>query len=144
EIMLCIQTGKTMSDANRMRFQQPEFYLKSRAEMSAMFAEFENALDLPFEIAQRCQVKLEKIKEPFPKFEVPAEHTADTYFEYVARQGFEKRRPRLEALRAAGGLKHDLPECIERLDREIRIIQQTKFSGYLMIVLEFIRFAKES
>ena len=144
EIMLCIQTGKTMSDANRMRFQQPEFYLKSRAEMSAMFAEFENALDLPFEIAQRCQVKLEKIKEPFPKFEVPAEHTADTYFEYVARQGFEKRRPRLEALRAAGGLKHDLPEYIERLDREIRIIQQTKFSGYLLIVWDFIRFAKQS
>src|SRR6266567_3213882 len=83
EIMLCIQTGKTMSDGGRMRFQQPEFYLKSRAEMAALFGEFENALDLPWEIAQRCQVKLERIKEPFPKFEVPPEHSTDTYFEYV-------------------------------------------------------------
>src|SRR5579872_6135612 len=142
EIMLCIQTGKTMSDANRMRFQFPEFYLKSRDEMAALFGEFENALDMPWEIAQRCQVKLEKVREPFPKFDVPPEHTADTYFEYVARQGFEKRRPRLETLRNAGGLKHDLAEYSERLDREIRMIQQMQFSGYFLIVWDFIRFAK--
>ena len=143
EIMLCIQTGKTMSDANRMRFTQPEFYLKSRDEMAALFSEFEQSLDMPWEIAQRCRVKLEKVQEPFPKFDVPAEHTTDTYFEYVARQGFEKRRPRLEALRKAGGLKHDLPEYAERLDTEIKIIQQMKFSGYFLIVWDFIRFAKQ-
>ena len=100
EILLCIQTGKTMSDPSRMRFEYPEFYLKTRDEMLAVFSEFEDALDLPLEIAQRCQVKLEKVKEPFPRFDVPAGHTTDTYFEYVARQGFERRRPRLEALRA--------------------------------------------
>jgi len=142
EVMLCIQTGKTMSDTNRMRFQQPAFYLKSGAEMAALFGEFENALDLPWEIARRCQVKLEQVKEPFPKFDVPPGHTTDTYFEYVARQGFEKRRPRLEALRKAGALKHDLPEYAERLDREIRMIQQMQFSGYFLIVWDFIRFAK--
>ncbi len=102
EILLCIQTGKTMSDPQRMRFTQPEFYLKTRDEMLALFGEMEEALDRTWEIAQRCQVKLEKVKEPFPKFDVPAGHTTDTYFEYVARQGFEKRRPRLEALRAQG------------------------------------------
>ena len=59
-------------------------------------------IDRTWDIAQRCHVKLEKVEEPFPKFDVPPEHTIDTYFEYVARQGFEKRRPRLEALRAAG------------------------------------------
>jgi len=90
EIMLCIQTGKTMSDPERMRFTQPEFYLKTRNEMLAMFGELEESLNRPWEIAQRCQVSLEKVKEPFPKFDVPAEHTTDTYFEYVARQGFEK------------------------------------------------------
>src|SRR5579884_520027 len=142
EILLCIQTGKTMSDGNRMRFTQPEFYLKSGAEMRALFGEFEGACDLPWEIAQRCHVKLEKVQEPFPKFEVPPQHTTDTYFEYVARQGFEKRRPRLEALRAAGALKHDLAEYAERLDTEIRVIQQMKFSGYFLIVWDFIRFAK--
>ena len=142
EVMLCIQTGKTMSDTGRMRFTQPEFFLKSRAEMAKLFGEFEGALDLPWEIAQRCQVKLEKVKEPFPKFDVPEGHSTDTYFEYVARQGFEKRRPRLEAMRKGGALKHDLAEYAERLDREIKTIQQMKFSGYFLIVWDFIRFAK--
>ncbi len=131
-----------MSDPNRMRFTQPEFYLKTRDEMLAMFGEVEEALDRTWDIAQRCQVSLEKVKEPFPKFDVPAEHSTDSYFEYVARQGFEKRRARLEALRNEGGLKHDLAEYAERLDREIRMIQQMKFSGYFLIVWDFIRFAK--
>ncbi len=145
EILLCIQTGKTMSDPNRMRFTHPEFYLKTRDEMLAMFGEMPEtvaALDRPWDIAQRCQVSLEKVKEPFPKFDVPSEHSTDSYFEYVARQGFEKRRGRLEALRKEGGLKHDLPEYAERLDREIKMIQQMKFSGYFLIVWDFIRFAK--
>ena len=142
EILLCIQTGKTMSDPQRMRFTQPEFYLKTRDEMLRMFGELEDSLDRTWEIAQRCQVSLEKVKEPFPKFDVPREHTTDSYFAYVARQGFEKRRPRLEALSQAGALKHDLAEYVERLDREIRMIQQMKFSGYFLIVWDFIRFAK--
>src|SRR5580658_5471806 len=94
EIMLCIQTGKTMSDANRMRFEKPAFYLKTREEMMALFGEVEHALDRTWDIAQRCQIKLDPIEEPFPKFGVPEGHTTDTYFEYVARQGFEKRRAR--------------------------------------------------
>ena len=105
EIMLCIQTGKTMSDPNRMRFEQPAFYLKSREEMMALFGEVEDALDRTYDIAQRCHVKLDPVEEPFPKFAVPPDHTTDSYFEYVARQGFEKRRGRLEALRGAGEIE---------------------------------------
>jgi DNA polymerase III subunit alpha len=142
EILLCIQTGKTMSDTSRMRWSSPDFYLKSRAEMMELFAELEDSLDRTWEIAQRCHVKLEKVKEPFPRFEVPEGHSADTWFEYIARQGFERRRPRLEALRASGRLKHDLAEYTARLDREIRMIQQMQFSGYFLIVWDFIRFAK--
>jgi DNA polymerase-3 subunit alpha len=142
EILLCIQTGKMYNDPNRMKWTTPDFYLKSRDEMMELFAELEDALDRTGEIAARCQVKLEKVKEPFPKFEVPAEHSTDTYFEYVARQGFEKRRVRLEAMRAKGGLKHDIPEYLERLDREIKMIQSMKFSGYFLIVWDFIRYAK--
>jgi DNA polymerase III subunit alpha len=142
EILMCIQTGKTMTDPARMHWNTPDFYLKSRAEMMELFGEMEDALDRTWEIAQRCQVHLEKIKEPFPKFAVPAEHSTDTYFEYVARQGFEQRRTRLEALRAAGRLKHDLPEYMERLDNEIKMIQKMRFSGYFLIVWDFIRFAK--
>src|SRR6204780_4222767 len=143
EILLCIQTGKTMSDPNRMRFDHPVFYLKSRAEMMTLFGEVEDALDRTWDIAQRCQVKLEKVAEPFPKFPIPEGHGTDSYFEYVARQGFEKRRTRLEALKAKGQLKHDLVEYAERLDREIKMIQQMKFSGYFLIVWDFIRFAKQ-
>src|SRR3954462_3956152 len=143
EILLCIQTGKTMSDPNRMRFSTPEFYLKSRAEMLKLFGEAEHALDRTWDIAQRCQVKLEKVKDPFPRFDVPGEHTADTYFAAVAREGWDKRRPRLEALRQEGRLKHDIAEYSDRLEREIRMIQQMRFSGYFLIVWDFIRFSKE-
>src|SRR3954466_12441670 len=143
EILLCIQTGKTMSDPNRMRFTTPEFFVKSRAEMMTLFGEVEHALDRTWDIAQRCEVKLEKVKDPFPRFDVPGEHTADTFFAAVAREGWEKRRPRLEALRRDGRLKHDLAEYSDRLEREIRMIQQMKFCGYFLIVWDFIRFAKE-
>ncbi|MBI3667512.1 MAG: DNA polymerase III subunit alpha, partial [Acidobacteria bacterium] len=142
EVLMCIQTSKTMSDPAHMRWATPDFYLKSRADMMQLFAECEEALDRTWEIAQRCSLKLEKVSEPFPQFEVPEGHTADTYFEYVTRQGFEKRRLRLEALHAQGRLKHDLPEYVERLDSEIRMIQQMKFSGYFLIVWDFIRFAR--
>ena len=142
EILLCIQTGKTLSDEGRLKFQTPEFYLKTRTEMLQRFAEFEDALDRTFEIAQRCHVSLEQVGDPFPRFEVPAPHSTDSYFDYVTREGFERRRPRLEALRLAGRLRHDPAEYFERLDREIRMIQQMKFSGYFLIVWDFIRFAR--
>ncbi len=142
EILLCIQTGKTMSDPNRMRFEQNAFYLKTREEMMTLFGEVEHALDRTYDIAQRCQLKLDPVKEPFPKFDVPEGHSIDTYFEYVAREGFEKRRGRLEALAAQGRLKCNLAEYAERLDREIKTIQQMKFSGYFLIVWDFIRYAK--
>jgi DNA polymerase-3 subunit alpha len=142
EILMCIQTGKTMSDPSRMHWDHPEFYLKSRDEMMALFGELEDAVNRPWEIAQRCNVKLAKVTDPFPRFEIPAGHTTDSYFAYIARQGFEERRPRLEALRASGHLKHDLAEYVERLDSEIRMIQQMKFSGYFLIVWDFIRFAR--
>ncbi len=143
EILLCVQTGKNMSDPNRMRWNTPDFYLKTRDEMMELFGELEDAVDRTWEIAQRCHVELEKVKEPFPKFDVPPEHSTDTYFEYVARQGFEKRRGRLEAMRAKGALKCDLAEYAERLDREIKVIQNMKFSGYFLVVWDFIRYAKD-
>jgi DNA polymerase-3 subunit alpha len=125
-----------------MHWDHPDFYLKTRDEMMALFGELEDSINRPWEIAQRCQVKLEKVTDPFPRFDIPAEHTTDSYFAYVARQGFEKRRPRLEAMRAAGALKHDLAEYVERLDFEISMIQRMKFSGYFLIVWDFIRFAR--
>ena len=143
EILMCIQTGKNFNDPNRMRWSTPDFYLKTREEMMELFGELEDAVDRTWEIAQRCHVKLEKVVDPFPRFDIPTEHTTDTYFEYVARMGFEKRRSRLEAMQLKGALKHDLAEYAERLDREIKMIQNMKFSGYFLVVWDFIRYAKD-
>jgi DNA polymerase-3 subunit alpha len=143
EIMLCIQTGKTMADTNRMRFTTEEFYLKERREMERLFGDTPQALDLTYEIAQRCQLKLEKVKEPFPRFPIPETHTIDSYFEWVARQGFETRLPFLEQMQAQGRLKNPIEAYRERLEQEIRLIQQMKFSGYFLIVWDFIRHARE-
>jgi DNA polymerase-3 subunit alpha len=142
EILLCIQTGKTMSDPNRMKFAKPAFYIKSREEMMQLFGEVEHALTRTWEIARRCEVNLEKVKEPFPKFEVPQGQTIDSYFAYVAHQGFEQRRPRLEQLWNSGQQKYPLEKYVERLEGEVRMIQQMQFSGYFLIVWDFIRYAK--
>src|SRR5260370_26307882 len=107
-----------------MRFEQEAFYIKSRDEMMTLFGEVEHALDRTWDIAQRCQLKLEKVAEPFPRFPIPQDHSTDSYFEYVARQGFEKRLGRLQALAAQGRLKHDLAEYAERFDRQSKTIQE--------------------
>ena len=142
EIMLCIQTGKTVSDPSRMKWDSPDFYLKSRDEMLQIFGEVEEALDRTWDIAQRCQVKLEKVADPFPRFDIPQPHSIDSYFEYVAREGFERRRPRLDAMAKAGQLRQPVELYYERLDREIKMIQQMKFSGYFLVVWDFIHYSK--
>jgi DNA polymerase III subunit alpha len=145
EIMLCVQTGKTMADENRMRFTTEEFYIKTQAEMASLFRDFPQALTSTWDIAQRCDLKLDPIKDPFPKFDVPANHTIDSYFEWVTRTNFEQRRlPRLQMLSEQGKLRHPLPMYLERLDREIKTIQSMKFSGYFLVVWDFIRYAKQN
>jgi DNA polymerase-3 subunit alpha len=141
DALVCIFTGKTVQDEKRLRYGD-QFYLKNRAEMMEIFGQFESALDITWEIAQRCQVKLEQVQNPFPRFDVPPEHTIDTYFEHIAREGFERRRRRLDVLRNQNRLRHEIAEYEERLDREIRLIQQMKFSGYFLIVWDFIRHAR--
>lgn len=143
EIMLCIQTGKTMADPNRMRFTTEEFHLKSRKEMEKLFGDCPEALDRTWDIAQRCKLKLESVKEPFPRFPIPDDATVDSYFEYVARHGFEARLLQLDALAQRGQLRHQIEEYRSRLDYEIKLIQQMKFSGYFLIVWDFIRYAKD-
>ena len=142
DALLCVQTGKTLNDAKRMRFDTQEFYLKTREEMAALFDGDEGPLNRTWEIAQMCDLELDPVSDPFPKFEVPKDQTIDTYFEYAARQGFEARRGRLEAMAERGELRRPIPEYLERLDYEIQVIQQMKYSGYFLIVWDFIRFAR--
>ncbi len=142
EALLCVQTGKTLSDPNRMRFETNEFYLKSRDEMIAALGGNEDALNRTWEIAEMCDLAIKRVENPFPEFEVPKDQTIHTYFEYVARQGMEKRRAYLDFLKEKGRLRRPVEEYYERLDYEIGVIQQMQYSGYFLIVWDFIRYAK--
>jgi DNA polymerase III subunit alpha len=143
DVMVCIQTGKSIQDPNRMKFQGSDFYVKSHEEMYQVFKDAPDVLSRTLAIAERCHVKLEKVSNPFPRFDVPEGYTLDSYFEHVTRQGFARRMETLRELSSAGKLKHGLADYEQRLAREIAIIQQMKFSGYFLIVWDFIRYAKE-
>jgi DNA polymerase-3 subunit alpha len=143
DVMVCIQTAKSIQDTNRMKFEGTQFFVKSHDEMARVFKDSPDVLTRTLDIAERCSLKLEKVSSPFPHFDVPPGFTLDSYFEHITRQGFARR---LEVLREAerqGRLKHSLSDYEQRLAREIAIIQQMKFSGYFLIVWDFIRYAKE-
>jgi DNA polymerase-3 subunit alpha len=142
EVLLCIQTGKTMGDANRMKFQTDQFYFKTAAEMAQVFREVPDALSRTVDIAHRCNVKIDRIPNPFPEFKVPDGETPGSYFEHVVRDGFAARVPGLERLRAAGQLANPLSEYEKRLTSEIKMIQQMRYEGYFLIVWDFIHYAR--
>ncbi len=142
EVLLCIQTGKTMSDAHRMRFATDQFYFKSAVEMAQVFGELPEALDRTVAIAERCNVKIERVSDPFPEFRVPEGHTPETFFAAVTREGFEQRLPHLDSLRKQNRLRHSLAEYEARLTAEIEMIQRMRFASYFLIVWDFIRYAR--
>src|ERR1700724_1473046 len=142
EVLLCIQTGKTMSDAHRMKFQTDQFYFKSAAEMAQVFGELPDALSRTVDIAQRCNVKIERIPSPFPEFKVPAGHTAGSYFEKVVREGFASRLPILERQAQQGMLRNPLAEYEKRLTSELEMIQKMRYEGYFLIIWDFIHYAR--
>ena len=143
DVMVCIQTGKSIQDANRMKFQGTEFYVKNHDEMYRVFKDAPDVLARTLDIAERCNMRLEKVSNPFPHFDVPAGYTLDSYFEHVTREGFARRKEVLQTLEAQSRLKHSVAEYEHRLARELAIIQQMKFSGYFLIVWDFIRYARE-
>jgi DNA polymerase III subunit alpha len=142
EVLLCIQTGKTMSDAQRMKFATEQFYFKTAEEMAQVFRELPDALSRTMAIAERCSVKIQRVSNPFPEFKVPEGDTTDSYFEKVARQGFATRLPQLERLAKEGSLRHPIPEYERRLSAEIQMIQKMRFAGYFLIVWDFIHYAR--
>src|ERR1700691_4545280 len=111
--------------------------------MLRVFEDTPQVLSRTLEIAERCNLRLEKVPSPFPHFDVPDGYTLDSYFEHITRQGFARRMENLRNAASAGRLKHSLAEYEQRLAREIGIIQQMKFSGYFLIVWDFIRYARE-
>jgi len=143
DVMLCIQTGKSIQDNNRMKFHGTDFYVKSYDQMLRVFKDSPDVLTRTLGIAERCSVKIEKVANPFPRFDVPAGFTPDSYFEHISRQGFAKRAEVLRGLDGQGKLKHSLAEYEQRLSREIDIIKQMQFPGYFLIVWDFVRYARE-
>ena len=143
DVMLCIQTGKSIQETNRMKFEGTQFYVKNGDEMLRVFKDAPQVLSRTLEIAERCNLRLEKVPSPFPHFDVPDGFTLDSYFEHITRQGFLRRMESLRTLAANSRLKHSLADYEQRLARELGIIQQMKFSGYFLIVWDFIRYARE-
>src|SRR5216110_2803646 len=144
DVMVCIQTGKSIQDPNRMKFQGTGFYVKNHDEMYQVFKDSPDVLSRTLEIAERCHVKLEKVSNPFPHFDVPAGYTLASYFEHVTREGFSRRLKVIRTQSDAGKLKHSIAEYEQRLAREIGIIHQMRFSGYFLIVWDFVRYAREN
>jgi DNA polymerase-3 subunit alpha len=144
DVLVCVQTGKSIHDDKRLKFHGNQFFVKSSEEMGRVFSSRPDVLTRTLGIAERCNFKLNKIKNPFPEFEVPAGYTLDSYFEHVAREGFARRWQSLSVQEAAGKLKKSRADYEQRLASEIAIIQQMKFSGYFLIVWDFIRYAREN
>ncbi|HHZ17433.1 MAG TPA: DNA polymerase III subunit alpha [Peptococcaceae bacterium] len=130
DILLCIQTGKTINDEERLHFETKEFYLKNEQEMRLLFGDYPQALENTAEIARRCQVDFTFGENHLPPFEVPAGHTADSYLRELCQKGLAKRYSQIEA-------RHQ-----ERLDYELSVIEKMGYSSYFLIVWDFIRFAK--
>jgi DNA polymerase-3 subunit alpha len=144
EVLLCVQTAGSMNDPKRFKFDTNEFYIKSADEMARLFAHAPHVLSGTMQFPERCNLKLNKVDNPFPEFPVPEGMDLDGYFEQVCREGLAKRlATNVAHLRARGLLKKTEAEYQQRLQREIDCIKQMKFPGYFMIVWDFIRYARE-
>jgi len=148
DVLLCIGSGKTVHDQNRLRYGPPNFYVRSQEDMWAIFGnELPEALTRTVEIAERCRLDLPSGVNYLPKYPIPpneSEISIDEYFEKVVREGYEKRRGSVwEPLLADGKLKRSLSDYQERVSSEIAMIKKMGFAGYFLIVWDFIRYAKE-
>ncbi len=144
EVMLCVQTGAKMHEANRFKFDSDQFFVKSADEMARLFPDSPGVLSRTMEIAERCNLKLTKVDNPFPEFVVPQGHTIDSYFEEVCKEGLRKRLDTaVRQLELRGVRRSTVAEYEARLAYEIGIIKQMKYSGYFLIVWDFIKYARD-
>jgi DNA polymerase-3 subunit alpha len=142
EARVCIAQGYTLSDQRRPRLHSPEQYFRSQAEMAQAFRDVPQALANSVEIARRCNLEIELGRNRLPQFQTPNDISLDDFLHSRAMEGLERRLPRLypdAALR-----ERQKPRYRERLEFETRTIQQMGFSGYFLIVADFINWAKEN
>lgn len=143
DVLLCIGTGKSVSDEKRLKYHGDQFFLKTDAEMRQVFGDFPEALANTLRIAERCDVTIGSGQSYLPTFAVPTGHTAESYFEHIVRQGFADRLRHWRRLDEQGTLRHAVAEYEARLAFEIQMIIQMKYAGYFLIVWDFIRYTRE-
>ena len=130
EALLCIQTQTTLDDPNRMRFQTDEFYFKSPQEMKTLFKETPEAISNTCEIASRCNLELDFKKVHLPKYEAPVGKTKEEYLKELCEKGLKEKYEKVSK------------EISDRLEYELKIIQNMGFVSYFLIVWDFIHYAK--
>ncbi|MEW6187037.1 MAG: DNA polymerase III subunit alpha, partial [Thermodesulfobacteriota bacterium] len=142
DVLLCIQTGKTVDDPNRMRFSTDQLYLKSPEEMIELFSDLPGAIENSIRIADRCNLELTFGHSHLPRFVPPQGETMDTHLKNRARSGLEKRLAAKEQLDPAFPPTR-YKEYRERLERELEVITSTGFAGYFLVVADYVNYAKE-
>jgi len=144
DVMLCVQTGAKIHETNRFKFDSDQFFVKSADEMARLFKDSPDVLRRTMEIAERCDLKLKPVESPFPDFAVPQGHTTESYFEEVCREGYKRRlETAIHRLVSRGELRTPVHEYDARLEHEIAIIKQMSYSGYFLIVWDFIKYARD-
>jgi DNA polymerase-3 subunit alpha len=142
DVLLCIGTGKVVSQPDRMRYESDQFYFKSPEEMRRLWGEIPESMQNTLLIAERCDLQIET-SQPLPPFDVPPGYTSDSYFEKTVREGFAERRVHLEILSGRRELKYGLSAYEERLSFEIEMIKRMQFSSYFLIVWDLIKYARD-
>ena len=132
EALLCIQSGDSLKNPNRWRFDTDQFYFKTPAEMAADFADYPVALATTLEVAERCNIEIELGTIRLPKYPVPEGRDAFDYLVELCEKGLEKRYERVT------------PEIHERLKFELKTIREMGFADYFLIVWDFVAFAKRN
>ncbi len=135
DVLLCISTGKTLDDPNRMRHETEDLYLRSAEEMQALFADTPEALENVERIVEACDVEIELGKYYLPQFEVPEGFDLESYLAECTRQGLARHLARIDPA------EHERYQ--QRLDYELGVICKMGFPGYFLIVWDFIRYAKD-
>ena len=139
EVLLCIQTGKTLDDKDRMRFSTDAFYFRSPGEMKQLFNYCPEAIDNTIDIANECNLSFQFGQFYLPKFEIRSDETLEDRLESVAIQGLAERMPLI--IKEQG---KDVQEIYEkRLAEELKIIKSMGFAGYFLIVSDFVAYAKK-
>jgi DNA polymerase-3 subunit alpha len=139
DVLMAIQTGKSLKDEKRLKHVVDSYYMKSPAEMEQAFKDVPQALESTVAIAARCNVKLKLDQTFLPKYQVPEGETLDSYITRIVDKGLERRFREL----TERGIAFDPDRYRERCKIELAVIQKMGFSGYFLIVWDFINWAKE-